>query len=167
MSSIFKSALLVASVGLVFFQVASAVPQPQDPGFGGFDDISAYGGAGGGGAYGGNYPTHVPVSPVTIIPETDFIPINNVQPVVNVLPTNVNDYSWPPIYNDPYYGGMYGGAYGGGGGMYGGAYGGGGGMYGGGGGMGFGGGMGGMGFGGGMGGGMGGMGGMGGPYGGF
>ncbi|KAG0302812.1 hypothetical protein BGZ97_002164 [Linnemannia gamsii] len=136
MSSIFKSALLVSSVAaLVLFQFASAAPQDLGLGLsGGYNDYGAgfdmgmYGGPGGpGGADSGNgNPTYVPVSPVTIIPETDFIPINNVQPVVNVLPVNVNDFSWPPYYNDYPYGG--GGAYGGGaygGGAYGGMYGGG------------------------------------------
>ncbi|KAF8947704.1 hypothetical protein BGZ47_008201 [Haplosporangium gracile] len=116
MFSIIKSALLVSSVAaLVVFQFASAAP--QDVGFGASlddyglgSDMNAYGGPGGA-DYGG-YPTQVPVSPVTIAPETDFIPINNVQPVVNVLPVNVNDFSWPPYYNDydfPYGGGVYGG----------------------------------------------------------
>ncbi|KAF9153478.1 hypothetical protein BG015_003307 [Linnemannia schmuckeri] len=133
MSSIIKSALLVSLVAaLVVFQFASAAP--QDVGFGADlddyglgSDMGAYGGLGGpGGVDYGGYPTHIPVSPVTIVPETDFIPINNVQPVVNVLPVNVNDFSWPPYYNDydfPYGSGAYGGgAYGGilGGGMDGG-----------------------------------------------
>lgn len=123
MYSIFKSALLVSSVAaLILFQFASAAP--QDVGLSGvYEDYGTGSGMGmyrgpggpGGADYGGGYPTHVPVSPVTIIPETDFIPINNVQPVVNVLPVNVNDFSWPPYYNDyPYGGGGYGGgAYGG------------------------------------------------------
>lgn len=125
MSSIFKSALLVSSVAVVvLFQFASAAPQDFSLGggvdaFGAGASMDAFAGPGGSDFSG--YPTQIPVSPVTIIPETDFIPINNVQPVVNVLPVNVNDYSWPPYYND-----YYSGAYGGGieGGIGGGAYGG-------------------------------------------
>ncbi|KAF9901751.1 hypothetical protein BX616_002166, partial [Lobosporangium transversale] len=49
--------------------------------------------------------THVPVPPIKVAAITDFLPINNVQPVVNVLPTDVNDYS---DYYDPCYcGGQY------------------------------------------------------------
>ncbi|KAF9319618.1 hypothetical protein BGZ91_004913 [Linnemannia elongata] len=116
MSSIFKSALLISSVAaLVLFQFASAAPQDFGLG-GGMDsfglgaDMGAFTGPGGPDFSG--IPTQVPVSPVSIIPETDFIPINNVQPVVNVLPVNVNDFSWPPYYND-YYGGAFGGIGGG------------------------------------------------------
>ncbi|KAF9930150.1 hypothetical protein FBU30_000818 [Linnemannia zychae] len=101
MSSIFKSALLVSSFVLVLFQAVSAAPQPQSElGYGDIgrgSDISAFANQGEP-AYGG-FPTNIPVSPLSIVPETDFIPISNVQPIVNVLPVNVNDWSWPPIYN--------------------------------------------------------------------
>ncbi|KAF9963691.1 hypothetical protein BGZ65_000896 [Modicella reniformis] len=40
-----------------------------------------------------NSKTHVPVTPIAIIPETDFIPVSNILPVVNVFPTEYNDYS--------------------------------------------------------------------------
>ncbi|KAF9307046.1 hypothetical protein BG003_000815, partial [Podila horticola] len=54
-------------------------------------------GAGVGGGYGDALgyaaPTTVPVGPITIAAESDFVPINNVWPVVNVLPTEYNDYS--------------------------------------------------------------------------
>ncbi|KAF9130446.1 hypothetical protein BGX30_013482 [Mortierella sp. GBA39] len=124
MSSIFKSALLVSTVAaLILLQFVSAAP--QDFGLGG--GVNAFGADANMGAFAGpggpdfnGYPTQVPVSPITITPETDFIPINNVQPVVNVLPVNVNDFSWPPYYND-YYGGAYGGGIGG---AYGGPFGG-------------------------------------------
>lgn len=69
--------------------------------------------------------TNVPVAPINIAPETDFFPLNNVQPIVNVFPTTVNDNSGLGPCDGPY-GGPYGGAYGGGcGGAYGGGFGGG------------------------------------------
>ncbi|KAF9898684.1 hypothetical protein BX616_003727 [Lobosporangium transversale] len=44
--------------------------------------------------------TDVPVPPIKVTPVTDFLPISNVQPIVNVLPPDVNDYS--DAYDYPY-----------------------------------------------------------------
>ncbi|KAG0196462.1 hypothetical protein BGX28_010089, partial [Mortierella sp. GBA30] len=41
---------------------------------------------------GGHCSADVPVGPVSIVPEMDFIPINNVWPIVNVHPTSVKNY---------------------------------------------------------------------------
>ncbi|KAF9193268.1 hypothetical protein BGZ51_003787 [Haplosporangium sp. Z 767] len=38
--------------------------------------------------------TEVPVAPLLIVPETDFIPVSNVLPVVNVYPPELNDYTY-------------------------------------------------------------------------
>lgn len=54
--------------------------------------------------------THVPVAPVHIAAETSFLPINNVLPIVNVLPTNVNDLSGMGPFDMPLLGGALGGA---------------------------------------------------------
>ncbi|KAF9954743.1 hypothetical protein BGZ72_004320 [Mortierella alpina] len=104
---------LFIALTLALASVHSVLAAPQDVG-------SAYGSGGYGEDYGG-CPTHVPVGPTTIVPETDFIPVNNVLPMVNVYPTDYNDYSC----DYGHYGGHggYGGDYGGHGG-YGGDYGG-------------------------------------------
>ncbi|KAF9097604.1 hypothetical protein BGX23_008330 [Mortierella sp. AD031] len=107
MLSLFKSSLLV-SLALVALQlqVVSAAPQ-LDSMYAGADTFAASGNFDLG--YGGNPDvnvdlgaTDVPVSPITITPQTDFLPINNVQPVVNVYPPNVNDYSYYYPYDYGY-----------------------------------------------------------------
>ncbi|KAF9543394.1 hypothetical protein EC957_000905 [Mortierella hygrophila] len=40
------------------------------------------------------WPIQVPVSPVTIAFETDFLPINNVQSVLNAFLPNITNYSY-------------------------------------------------------------------------
>ncbi|KAF9087429.1 hypothetical protein BGX23_008109 [Mortierella sp. AD031] len=80
MLSLFKSTLLVSfALVALQLQVISAAPQDPAAGFG--------------------------VGPVTIAAQTDFVPLNNILPIVNVYPPNINDYSWDPYY-DPYYGGL-------------------------------------------------------------
>ncbi|KAG0214451.1 hypothetical protein BGX33_002177 [Mortierella sp. NVP41] len=99
MLSLFKSTLLVSfALVALQLQVISAAPQDPAAGFGG---DGGYGGLEG---HGGN-PTEIPVGPVTIAAQTDFVPLNNILPIVNVYPPNINDYSWDPYY-DPYYGGL-------------------------------------------------------------
>ncbi|KAF9960169.1 hypothetical protein BGZ70_008671 [Mortierella alpina] len=100
--------ILFIALTLALASVHSVLAVPQD--------IGSANGAGYGGSgddYGG-CPTHVPVGPTTIVPETDFIPVNNVLPMVNVYPTDYNDYSCDyDLYgNHGGYGG-YGGDYGG------------------------------------------------------
>ncbi|KAF8925122.1 hypothetical protein BGZ52_007308 [Haplosporangium bisporale] len=52
-------------------------------------------------------PSTFPIRPMTIAPETDFVLTTNVFPVVNVLPTDVNDYSFAK-HPDYGYSGDYG-----------------------------------------------------------
>ncbi|KAK3808662.1 MAG: hypothetical protein J3Q66DRAFT_417209, partial [Benniella sp.] len=86
----FKSALVSLAMALSAVQVACARPQAPGAGFSPANmgvNSAAF-----------NSFTHVPVAPVHIAAETDFLPINNVFPIVNVLPTNVNDLSgWGPF----------------------------------------------------------------------
>ncbi|KAG0262008.1 hypothetical protein BG011_000432 [Mortierella polycephala] len=75
-------------------------------------DPFAYGGGPGyavGSGYGdaGYQPAmEVPVAPVSIAPQTDFIPVSNVLPVINVYPPELNDYTdyygYPPFGYPPY-----------------------------------------------------------------
>ncbi|KAF9279276.1 hypothetical protein BGZ68_008038 [Mortierella alpina] len=109
---------LFIALTVALASVHSVLAAPQDVG-------SAYGSGpmnngGGYGGYGEDYggcPTHVPVGPTTIVPETDFVPVNNVLPMVNVYPTDYNDYSCDYDHHNHYdhYGGYggYGGDYGG------------------------------------------------------
>ena len=102
---------LFIALTLALASVHSVLAAPQD-----INSAMSGGYGGSGGDYGG-CPTHVPVGPTTIVPETDFIPVNNVLPMVNVYPTDYNDYSCDYDFNggNGGYGGYggYGGDYGG------------------------------------------------------
>ncbi|KAF9428382.1 hypothetical protein BGZ94_002600 [Podila epigama] len=96
MAPVLKSLFTLASLTFAaVFQLASASPIIDPTLMGGLDPGFA-GGALGAGLGGGFLPgqTSVPVGPITIAAQTDFVPINNVWPVVNVLPTDFNDFSW-------------------------------------------------------------------------
>ncbi|KAG0309441.1 hypothetical protein BGZ98_002325 [Dissophora globulifera] len=79
MTRIFKSLFVSFTLTLSVLQVALAVPCDSDCNYG-------YG-------HGHGSTTCVPVAPVVISPETDFLPITNVRPHVSVCPTEVHDYS--------------------------------------------------------------------------
>ncbi|KAI1312224.1 hypothetical protein EDD11_003209 [Mortierella claussenii] len=97
MTPIFKS--LFASLTITTFTLMSVLASPQ----GGAGDGSFSGS--GFGSYNSDE-TLVPVSPIKIAAETDFMPINNVLPIVNILGPEVNDYS--DEYDDSdYYNGNY------------------------------------------------------------
>ncbi|KAG0363123.1 hypothetical protein BGZ54_008310 [Gamsiella multidivaricata] len=99
MSPMYKSLAAALAMILSLFQISSAAPcvgsmcSGQD-GLTGADLSAVVGTPGfGSGDLAMNSMTNVPVAPISIVPETDFFPLNNVQPVVNVLPTAVNDFS--------------------------------------------------------------------------
>ncbi|KAI1320082.1 hypothetical protein EDD11_002054 [Mortierella claussenii] len=75
-------ALAVLSLAIIIVQMITALATPY-----------------GEGSAGSDFETHIPVSPITIAPETDFLPVSNIQPVINVLPTDYNDYSGLAGYN--------------------------------------------------------------------
>ncbi|KAG0059025.1 hypothetical protein BGZ89_000765 [Linnemannia elongata] len=110
MLSLVKSTL---SISLALFAVTSAAP--QDLAYGSGSDLSYSNGGTGTLCSGPDcLPTQVPVSPITIVPETDILPINNVQPVFNVFPPNINDYNFDYNYNNYGNYGALGGLIGGG-----------------------------------------------------
>lgn len=110
MLSLVKSTL---SISLALLAVTSAAP--QDLTYGSGSDLSYSNGGTGTLCSGPDcLPTQVPVSPITIVPETDILPINNVQPVVNIFPPNINDYNFDYNYNNYGNYGALGGLIGGG-----------------------------------------------------
>ncbi|KAF9931082.1 hypothetical protein BGZ65_005058 [Modicella reniformis] len=97
----FKSLLISLAMALSAVQVACARPQAPPGGAAGFGTDPGTTSSVAFDRY-----THVPVAPVHIAAETDFLPINNVLPIVNVLPTDVNDFSgWGP-FDRPLLGGF-------------------------------------------------------------
>jgi len=98
MASIFKS---IVSLALTLSALQVACARPQGPGPMGAFSPDMGSGFGGNPSAAFNSFTHVPVAPVQIAAETDFLPISNVWPIVNVFPTDVSDFSglgpfdWP------------------------------------------------------------------------
>ncbi|KAG0233027.1 hypothetical protein B0O80DRAFT_439613 [Mortierella sp. GBAus27b] len=92
----FKSILVSLAMVISTVQIARARPQAPAAGVATTD-------IGGATAAFDSF-THVPVAPVHIAAETDFLPINNVLPIVNVLPTNVNDFSGMGPFDVPLFG---------------------------------------------------------------
>jgi hypothetical protein len=92
----FKSILVSLAMVISAVQIARARPQAPAAGVAATD-------IGGATAAFDSF-TDVPVAPVHIAAETDFLPINNVLPIVNVLPTNVNDFSGMGPFDVPLFG---------------------------------------------------------------
>ncbi|KAF9111582.1 hypothetical protein BGX27_004725 [Mortierella sp. AM989] len=123
-----KSILISLALTMAALQATFATPLVGDVGYGdyGLDSNLAYDSTGSSGYSTSDVTakhfvpehdkceTHVPVPPTTIAPETNFLPISNVWPKVNIFPVDVNDYSCPRIYHDGDYDGNYGSGYGGG-----------------------------------------------------
>ncbi|KAG0309442.1 hypothetical protein BGZ98_002326 [Dissophora globulifera] len=86
MAASFKSRFISLALTLSVVIVAIAAPAS------GYDDCDNN-------DYGCGTATTVPVAPVAISPETDFLPINNVRPIVNVCSTEVHDYSGSGNYD--------------------------------------------------------------------
>ncbi|KAF9366526.1 hypothetical protein BGX34_001515 [Mortierella sp. NVP85] len=105
MASIFKS---VVSLALTLSALQVACARPQGPGPMGAFSADIGSGFGNPSAAFNSF-THVPVAPVQIAAETDFLPISNVWPIVNVFPTDVSDFSGLGPFDWPLSGGNIGG----------------------------------------------------------
>ncbi|KAK3808666.1 MAG: hypothetical protein J3Q66DRAFT_405965 [Benniella sp.] len=105
MTSIFKS---IVSLALTLSALQVACARPQGPGPMGAFSPDSGSGFGGNPSAAFNGFTHVPVGPVQIAAETDFLPISNVWPIVNVFPTDVSDFSGMGPFDWPLPGGNIG-----------------------------------------------------------
>ncbi|KAG0049440.1 hypothetical protein BGZ83_005761 [Gryganskiella cystojenkinii] len=97
-SRVFVSVTVALTIVCQLISTVSATPYRGDSSD--LLGVGGYGGAYGQGGYGdaADCETDVPVQPTWIHPVTNFIPETNVQPQVNVLPTDFNDFSCDSLY---------------------------------------------------------------------